>query len=220
MRLYFYRTPAWLRWCYPNRIWRIDTQERVLYLTFDDGPHPTATPFVLDTLARFQAKATFFCIGQNVLRYPALYQRILDEGHQVGNHTHRHVNGWKTTDAAYVADVQEAAGCFSSHLFRPPYGKLRSAQARAVRSLLKAHPTQANAALPQQSRIVMWDLLSGDFDTRRSGAECFSICKERLRPGSIIVMHDSEKAWPRLSVALPLLMEYALQQGYSFAAIE
>jgi len=215
MRFYFYRTPAWLRWCYPKRIWRIDTQERVLYLTFDDGPHPTATPFVLDTLARFGSKATFFCIGQNVIRYPALYQRILYEGHQVGNHTHRHLNGWKTADQDYVADIKEAAACIKSGLFRPPYGRLRSAQAKAVPAALSA-----SFSANDQGRIVMWDLLSGDFDTRLSGADCFSICKERLRPGSIIVMHDSEKAWPRLSIALPQLIEYALQQGYSFAAIE
>jgi peptidoglycan/xylan/chitin deacetylase (PgdA/CDA1 family) len=184
-------------------------------LTFDDGPHPTATPFVLDTLARFGSKATFFCIGQNVIRYPALYQRILDEGHQVGNHTHRHLNGWKTADQDYVADIKEAAACIKSGLFRPPYGRLRSAQAKAVPAALSA-----SFSATDRGRIVMWDLLSGDFDTRLSGADCFSICKERLRPGSIIVMHDSEKAWPRLSIALPQLMEYALQQGYSFAAIE
>ena len=214
MRLYFYRTPAWLRRCFPKRIWRIDTQEPVLYPTFDDGPHPTATPFVLDTLARFDCKATFFCIGQNVLRYPALYRRILNEGHQVGNHTHRHLNGWKTTDEAYVADVKEASSCIESGLFRPPYGRLRSTQAKAVPAALSV-PFSAT----EQGRIVMWDLLSGDFDSRLSGEDCFSICKKRLRPGSIIVMHDSEKAWPRLSVALPLLIEHALGEGYSFKAM-
>jgi peptidoglycan/xylan/chitin deacetylase (PgdA/CDA1 family) len=185
-----------------------------LYLTFDDGPHPTATPYVLDTLARFDCKATFFCIGQNVLRYPALYRRILEEGHQVGNHTHRHLNGWKTDDQDYVADIKEAAACIRSGLFRPPYGRLRSTQAKAVPAAL-AVPFSAT----HQGRIVMWDLLSGDFDTRLSGADCFSICKKRLRPGSIIVMHDSEKAWPRLSVALPLLIEHALGEGYTFKAM-
>jgi peptidoglycan/xylan/chitin deacetylase (PgdA/CDA1 family) len=214
MRLYFYRTPAWLRRCFPKRIWRIDTQEPLLYLTFDDGPHPTATPFVLDTLARFDCKATFFCIGQNVLRYPALYRRILEEGHQVGNHTHRHLNGWKTDDQDYVADIKEAAACIRSGLFRPPYGRLRSTQAKAVPAALSV-PFSAT----HQGRIVMWDLLSGDFDTRLSGTDCFSICKKRLRPGSIIVMHDSEKAWPRLSVALPLLIEHALGEGYTFKAM-
>jgi peptidoglycan/xylan/chitin deacetylase (PgdA/CDA1 family) len=219
MPFYFYQTPAWLRWCYPKRIWRIDTKEPDLYLTFDDGPHPTATPFVLDTLARFDGKATFFCIGQNVLRYPALYQRIIEEGHQVGNHTHRHVDGWRTSDDAYVADVKEASAYIDSGLFRPPYGRLRSAQAKAVDSLLSVQTKEAFAALPQQGCIVMWDLLSGDFDNRLSGQDCFSICKKRLRPGSIIVLHDSEKAWPRLSVALPLLIEYALDKGYRFKAM-
>jgi len=208
MRFYFYQTPAWLRWCYAERTWRIDTNDPVLYLTFDDGPHPTVTPFVLDVLARYNCKATFFCIGQNVLRYPALYQRILDEGHRVGNHTHRHLNGWKTSDAAYLADVQEAARCISSNLFRPPYGKITSAQARAVRSTLAG-----------KGRLVMWDVLSGDFDTRLSGEECFTICKKRLRPGSIIVLHDSEKAWPRLSVVLPLLIKFALAEGYVLKAM-
>lgn len=208
MRFYFYRTPAWLRLCYPKRVWRIDTNDPVLYLTFDDGPHATVTPFVLDLLARYNCKATFFCIGQNVLRYPAIYQRILDEGHRVGNHTHRHLNGWKTSDAAYLADVQEAASSISSDLFRPPYGKITSTQAQAVCSTLAG-----------KGRLVMWDVLSGDFDTRLSGEECFTICKKRLRPGSIIVLHDSEKAWPRLSVVLPRLIEYALAEGYVLKAM-
>lgn len=209
MRSYFYQTPAWLRWCYPKRIWRIDTQEPVLYLTFDDGPHATATPFVLDTLARYGCKATFFCIGKNVLDHPALYQRILSEGHQVGNHTHHHLNGFKTPVHQYLSDTKQAAGCIASNLFRPPYGKMTSAQARAV-----------TAALGGEGRIVMWDLLSGDFDTRLSGQDCFAICQKRIRPGSIIVMHDSEKAWPRLSVALPLLIEHALAAGYTFKKID
>ncbi len=210
MRYYFYRTPDWLRWCYPGRIWRIDTQEPVLYLTFDDGPHATATPFVLDTLARYACKATFFCIGQNVLGNPALYQRILHEGHQVGNHTHRHLNGSSTNTERYLQDVKEAAGCIASPLFRPPYGRLSGAQARSIPATLDASGS---------GRIVMWDLLSGDFDTRLSGQDCFAICKKRIRPGSIIVMHDSEKAWPRLSVALPLLIEFALEKGYTFKAM-
>jgi peptidoglycan/xylan/chitin deacetylase (PgdA/CDA1 family) len=209
MRLYFYQTPAWLSWCYPKRIWRINTKEPVLYLSFDDGPDPRATAFVLDTLARYDIKATFFCIGRNVQSHPALYRRLLDEGHQVGNHTHHHLNGFATPTDNYLADTLKAAEHITSHLFRPPYGKITSAQARAV-----------TAALPGTGRIVMWDLLSADFDTRLSGEDCFLICKERLRPGSIIVMHDSEKAWPRLSVALPLLIEYALHAGYTFKKID
>ena len=208
MRFYFYQTPHWLTRFFPKRVWRIKTTLPQLYLTFDDGPHPDVTPFVLDTLARYNAKATFFCIGNNVKHHPDLYQRILAEGHQVGNHTCRHLNGWKTPIEQYLVDVKEAAGCIASHLFRPPYGRLSSSQARAVRGLL-----------PGEGRIVMWDLLSGDFDSRLSGQDCFTICQQRLRPGSIIVMHDSEKAWPRLSVALPLLMEYALAKGYTFKAM-
>ena len=192
----------------------MDTSERVLYLTFDDGPHPTVTPFVLDLLARYNAKATFFCIGQNVVRHARLYDRICNEGHRVGNHTHRHLNGWKTADRDYLADVKEAAAYIASPLFRPPYGRLRSAQANAVLAALSSSFSAAD-----QGRIVMWDVLSGDFDTRLSGQDCFAICKKRIRSGSIIVMHDSEKAWPRLSVALPLLIEYALAEGYVFKAM-
>ncbi|MFM7645683.1 MAG: polysaccharide deacetylase family protein [Sphingomonadales bacterium] len=208
MPFYFYQTPGWLARCFPERVWRIKTSLPELYVTFDDGPHPSITPFVLDTLARYNAKASFFCIGSHVARNPSLYQRIISEGHQVGNHTHHHLNGWKTANQQYLADVTEATRFIDSHLFRPPYGRLRSSQAREVRALL-----------PGEGRIVMWDLLSGDFDTRLSGQDCFAICKERLRPGSIIVMHDSEKAWPRLSIALPLLLEYALSKGYCFKAM-
>jgi peptidoglycan/xylan/chitin deacetylase (PgdA/CDA1 family) len=116
---------------------------------------------------------------------------------------------WKTSDAAYLADVQEAASSISSNLFRPPYGKITSTQAQAVRSTLAG-----------KGRLVMWDVLSGDFDTRLSGEECFTICKKRLRPGSIIVLHDSEKAWPRLSVALPLLLSYALNRGFTLKPLQ
>jgi peptidoglycan/xylan/chitin deacetylase (PgdA/CDA1 family) len=209
MSFYFYKTPAWLRWCYPKRIWQIETIEPVLYLTFDDGPHHTATPFVLDTLARYNAKATFFCIGKNVERYPDLYQRLREEGHQVGNHTHHHVNGWKTSVDSYLAEIEKASQYITSSLFRPPYGRITSKQAAAL--------SQKNRG---EYKIVMWDLLSGDFDTRLSGEDCLSICKKRLSPGSIIVMHDSEKAWPRLSVMLPQLIEYAIGRGYNFKIIE
>ena len=209
MPFYFYQTPHWLRRCYPRRTWRIETNEPVLYLTFDDGPHPTATPFVLDTLARFNVKASFFCIGANVVRYPDLYRRICEEGHQVGNHTHHHVNGWKTSTDRYLADIQEASQYISSYLFRPPYGRITSSQAAA---LLKQGP--------ERQKIIMWDLLSGDFDTRLSGEDCLSICAKRLRPGSIIVMHDSEKAWPRLSVMLSPLIEIAIGRGYHFNILQ
>ena len=161
------------------------------------------------SLARYNAKATFFCIGKNVERYPDLYQRLREEGHQVGNHTHHHVNGWKTSVDSYLAEIEKASQYITSSLFRPPYGRITSKQAAAL--------SQKNRG---EYKIVMWDLLSGDFDTRLSGEDCLSICKKRLSPGSIIVMHDSEKAWPRLSVMLPQLIEYAIGRGYNFKIIE
>jgi len=133
----------------------------VLYLPFDDGPHPTITPFVLDTLREYQAKATFFCIGKNVESYPGIYAQIMFEGHAVGNHTQHHVNGWKVSDDAYLEDISTAAKHIKSNLFRPPYGRISFSQIKA----LGLHP-----ALPQQ--IVMWDVLSGDFDTTISGEQC------------------------------------------------
>lgn len=209
MQRFFYQPPGWLRLLYPDRLWRVDTRTPLLYLSFDDGPHPEATPFVLDCLSRYGIKATFFCIGKNVERYPDLYHQLLAQGHRVGNHTYHHVNGWQTSVSRYQEEVTRAAVVIQSNLFRPPYGRLTSPQARAV----------IDALGPKDTRIVMWDLLSGDFDTRLSGEQCFAICKDRIRPGSVIVMHDSQKAYARMRVALPLLIDHALSEGYTFAAI-
>ena len=185
------------------------TQSRALYLTFDDGPHPTITPFVLELLKEHEAKASFFCIGQRVKAYPDIYQRIIDEGHRVGNHTHTHLNGWKTTAVKYRADIAEAATYINTNLFRPPYGRMRPIQARGI----------ANAMQRQDAQIIMWDLLSGDFDQTLSGEECFDLCKDKWRPGSIVVMHDSEKAWDRLRILLPKLLATAGNEGYSFKCL-
>ena len=188
---------------WPSYTWRMPPGERNLYLTFDDGPHPVATPFVLDLLQQYNAKASFFCIGKNVRQYPALYQRILDEGHAVGNHTAQHVNGWKTDDEKYIADVQEAATVINSKLFRPPYGRIRQSQARKLPGY----------------KIIMWDVLSADFDTSLEGEDCFRIVTKKAGAGSIIVFHDSEKALPRLQYALPLAMAYWQEAGYHFSKL-
>ena len=179
-----------------------------MYLTFDDGPHPLATPFVLDELKKANAQATFFCIGKNVVAEPDLYKRILDEGHAVGNHTQNHLNGWKTKDALYMADCAEAALHIDSSLFRPPYGRITSFQAANM-----------SIAMKTTAQIVMWDVLSGDFDETLLPEDCLKNVVLNAGKGSIVVFHDSEKAFPRVQYALPRVLEYFGKQGFRFEKI-
>jgi peptidoglycan/xylan/chitin deacetylase (PgdA/CDA1 family) len=206
--MYFIKTPFWLRLIYRSCIWRKSNQERVLYLSFDDGPHPEATPFVLEQLSKFNAKASFFCIGKNVQLYPKIYDAILAAGHVVGNHTQHHMNGWKNNTENYIADIQAATKAIDSNLFRPPYGKISFSQIKALR----LHPS-----LPQQ--IVMWDVLSGDFDTTITGEQCAQNVIQYAGPGSIIVFHDSEKAMDRLRIALPKVLAHFSKLGYQFKVL-
>ena len=210
--MYFVKTPALLKKFYPDFIWQIPTGEKILYLTFDDGPHETATPFVLDELEKYNAKATFFCIGKNVLNHPAIYRRILEKGHAVGNHTHNHLNGWKTDDTVYINDVIQAAQHINSHLFRPPYGRIKKFQAKLLQR--KNNPMQ-----PLFS-IIMWDVLSGDFDINIPPQKCLLNVTTHAGNGSVIVFHDSDKAWSRMSYSFPKVLDYFTQQGFSFQAIQ
>lgn len=208
---YLVKTPWWLRKMYDNYTWKINTQgEKTIYLSFDDGPHPIITPFVLDQLKSFEARATFFCIGKNVNLYPEVYRRILDEEHSVGNHTYNHLNGWKTEDELYLADVHKAFKLIDSKLFRPPYGRIKSFQARKLQYVM-------NGIKPV---IVMWDVLSGDFDTSISAETCVANVLLHAGPGSIIVFHDSEKAFPRLENALPVILKFYAEKGYKFLSIQ
>lgn len=200
---YFVKTPWWLKKLFPKRLWEMDTGRKIIYLTFDDGPHPVATPFVLEQLKNHQAKATFFCIGKNVEAYPDIYQRILEEGHQPGNHTQDHLNGWKTDNAVYLENIQQAGKAIKSSLFRPPYGRISSAQARQLKHY----------------KVVMWTVLSGDFDTSLSKEKCLSNVLSQVKAGSIIVFHDSEKAWERMSFVLPVVLEHFSKKGYEFGVI-
>lgn len=208
--MYFVKTPAWLKKIYPNRLWHINTQEKILYLSFDDGPHPVATAFVLATLKEYNAKATFFCIGKNAEQYPDLYLAILKEGHTVGNHTQDHLNGWKTGKDVYLDNVKQASHYIQSGLFRPPYGRIKRSQAVGI----------AGALHPLVTKTVMWDILSGDFDTTINAKKCTRNVTANASPGSIIVFHDSEKAWPRLEPSLPAVLEYFSNAGYRFEAIK
>ncbi|MFT4023842.1 MAG: polysaccharide deacetylase family protein [Flavihumibacter sp.] len=194
-----------LRAMYPRRLWQMDGKEKKIYLTFDDGPHPEITPWVLALLRQYHAKASFFCIGKNVLAYPQVYAQLLAESHVTGNHTMHHVNGWKTANNDYLTNVAECSKWVNSRLFRPPYGKLTHAQSRLLQK--------------QGYRVVMWSVLSGDFDHTISGADCWENVQNNTRGGSVVVFHDSEKAFDRLSYTLPRLLEKFTKEGYRFEAL-
>ncbi|WP_207496252.1 polysaccharide deacetylase family protein [Aridibaculum aurantiacum] len=202
--MYFVKTPWWLRKIYPTLTWSIPAKENEVFLTFDDGPHPTITPFVLDELKKYEMKATFFCIGKNVRKHPGIYKRIIEEGHRVGNHTMGHLNGWKTGDAVYLNDVLVAREFIDSNLFRPPYGRISKFQ---VKQLLPVF------------NIIMWDVISGDFDISISAERCLQNVILNVQPSSIVVFHDSEKAFPRLETALPKTLEYLKDKGWTSKSI-
>lgn len=205
---YFVKAPWWLKKLYPDCIWKIDTNEKILYLSFDDGPHEEATPFVLDLLAHYQAKASFFCIGKNVQAHPDIYQRILAEGHRVGNHSYSHLNGWKVSTEEYIQDIIKAKNYIDSNLFRPPYGRIN----RFQRKLLG----KANAKEQPMFHIIMWDVLSGDFDMALTAEQCTKNVIRHAGPGSIITFHDSKKALPRMKESLEKSLDYFSEKGFRF----
>ncbi len=206
------KMPWLIKKMYPSLLWEMPAASQALYLTFDDGPHETATPFVLEQLKKYNAKATFFCIGKNVQKYPSIYRRILDEGHVIGNHTQDHLNGWKATDKNYIDNIFEAGKYIDSSLFRPPYGKITRFQVQLLQ--------QARSGGGNPFKIVMWDVLSGDFDTKLSPEKCLQHVLLKSKAGSIIVFHDSTKAWDRMSYALPRTLEHFSGQGFSFRALQ
>ncbi|HLX94028.1 MAG TPA: polysaccharide deacetylase family protein [Puia sp.] len=204
---YFVKTPWLLKKCYPGCLWNMPRSEKKIYLTFDDGPHPEATPFVLEQLAKYNAKATFFCIGKNVQEYPEVYKRILEAGHLTGNHTHNHLNGWQVTDREYFENIRLAKKYIDSNLFRPPYGRISRFQ-------LKALTDSANF------KVVMWDVLSADFDREVTAEKCASIVRKYSEEGSIVIFHDSEKAMQRMQHALPETLDYFTKKGFRFETLD
>lgn len=204
---YLHYIPKWYQGLFPKRLWRFSSKSKPpkIYLTFDDGPIPEVTPWVLEQLKVHQAKATFFCIGDNVRKHPDIFNAVLKDGHSVGNHTYNHLNGAKHDTAIYLENTKACEEYFRSSLFRPPYGRIKKAQAKAV----------ARAGY----KIVMWDVLSGDWDVSKSPYDCLKAVKRYSKPGSIIVFHDSLKAQPRLEVILPELLKHFHQKGYQFEAI-
>lgn len=205
---YTVKTPKWVEKLFTASTWHMPQTGKVIYLTFDDGPHPVITPFVLDELKKYNAQATFFCIGKNVEDNPAVYKRVLDEGHAVGNHTYNHLDGWKTTNAKYLADVLKAKELIDSDLFRPPYGRISRKQRKSLQ------------ALDRPLKIIMWSVLSGDFDKNLTPERCCKNIIENTESGSVIVFHDSEKAMERMSYSLPIVLKYFFDKGYNFKKID
>ena len=206
---YTIKTPFWLKMLYPKGLlWKIPKEkEPAVYITFDDGPHPTATPFILDQLAAYNGKATFFCLGKNVLLYPDVYNLMLHKGHRAANHTHNHLNGWNTSDNLYLENIAEAGRHIAATLFRPPYGMIKRSQ---VRKIKRDYPNW---------QICMWDVLSADFDMNITPEQCLDNVLSHIEPGSIILFHDSDKAWPRMSYALPHVLEYCKKKNWQIKAL-
>ncbi|MBS1616119.1 MAG: polysaccharide deacetylase family protein [Bacteroidetes bacterium] len=189
-------------------IWELPSgDEPSVYLTFDDGPHPVATPLVLKQLEDQDAKASFFCIGKNVAAEPELFAQIQAAGHRVGNHSFNHLNGWKVEKETYLEDIRKADPFIPGHLFRPPYGRITRAEARALQQ----------GENPR--KVYMWTVLSGDFDTKISPQKCLANVLDHIHPGAIIVFHDSAKALPRLRYSLPFVLDYCHQQGWKMRGL-
>jgi peptidoglycan-N-acetylglucosamine deacetylase len=203
-----HRTPFFLPYCFPSSlIWRFSPDQRTVYLTFDDGPVPGPTDFVLETLRSFQCKATFFCIGDNVRKHPDVFARIKADGHTVGNHTFNHVNGWKADNEKYIDNIERCESIIerpATRLFRPPYGRITWKQIDSLKNY----------------KIIMWDVLTVDYEKRLSPANCLSNSLRVTRPGSIVVFHDSFKAEKNMTYALPRYIEHLLKAGYDFKVIE
>lgn len=199
--LLFTKTPTVLTTVYPECLWRVNTATKTIYLTFDDGPIPEITPFVLAQLKQWNAKATFFCIGNNAVAHSEILKQILDDGHAVGNHTYEHLNGWKTTDSVYFENIEKCAAVVNTKLFRPPYGKLKLSQYRQLK---------------KQYRIIMWDVLSFDFDVNISAQQVLQNVLQNAEAGSIVVMHDSIKARHKVEFALPEILSHFTAKGFKF----
>ena len=202
--MYLVKTPRLIQSLFPNFVWRIPTQEKVIHLTFDDGPVPEATPWVLDQLKQYNAKATFFCVGDNVKKYPEVFQQVIHGNHVVGNHTFNHLNGWGTDNIPYFHNVRNCAHLVKSDLFRPPYGRLLPKQAQF---------------LQRHYQIIMWDVLSGDFDPEISKEQCLENVLRSAKEGSIVVFHDSVKAMEKLRYVLPRVLKHYSDLGYKFEAV-
>ena len=199
--MYLVKTPQFIQNLFPNYTWRIPTSEKEVYFTFDDGPIPEVTPWVVEQLAQYNAKATFFCVGHNVEKHPDVFRQVKEAGHAIGNHTFNHLDAWKTDNIPYFHNTRHGARVTQSSLFRPPYGKLKPKQAQF---------------LQRHYRIVMWDVLSADFDPNISKEQCLQNVLRNVKPGSIVVFHDSLKTEEKLRYVLPKALQILSEKGYRF----
>ncbi len=202
--MYLVHTPQYVQALFPGLIWKMSGNHKEIYLTFDDGPIPEVTPWVLDVLKEYNARATFFCVGDNVRKHPDIFEKVIREGHTVGNHTYNHLSGWATENISYFHNIRHCARKVHSGLFRPPYGKMKPSQVQF---------------LQRHYRIIMWDVLSGDFDRDITPEDCAQNVIQNAGPGSIVVFHDSLKAETNLRYALPHVLNYFTSMGYSFHAL-
>jgi len=205
--MYLVKTPWLLKKLYPNLLWNVNHSTRCIFLTFDDGPIPIVTPFVLNILKQYNAKATFFCIGDNVNKHPDIFEQVKNDGHAIGNHTFNHLKGWDTDDQTYLNNFLQADKLLNTKFFRPPYGRVKKSQVK----LLK----EAKSGL----EIVMWNVLSADFDMNAAPEKCLDNVLKNTRSGDIVLFHDSLKAKERMEYALPRAMEIWSKEGYSFKSI-
>lgn len=202
--MYLAKTPHYVQHLFPDCTWQIKTKRKSLYLTFDDGPVPESTPFLLETLRRYNAKATFFCVGQNIEKHRDLYASIVSEGHSIGSHTRNHVSGWTSSNLDYYKNVRSAASQINTKLFRPPYGRIRPSQIRFLSKYYK---------------IIMWDVLSADFDQNISPEKCLQNVLTNADKGSIVVFHDSKKSIEKLKWVLPKVLDHFSEKSYTFKAL-
>lgn len=188
----------------PNVTWKVKTNDKVLYLTFDDGPHPSITPMVLSILEEYNAKATFFCVGDNVTKYPEIFNDIKSKGHTVGNHTFNHIKGWQSTNQSYIDNIKKAAEVIPSNLFRPPYGRIKPSQIKLLKN---------------DYRIIMWSILTRDYDKSLNPHTALKHLNKLTKPGDVVVFHDSEKAKENMLVMLKGMLQHFNQQQYQFKAL-
>ncbi|MDN5202923.1 polysaccharide deacetylase family protein [Fulvivirgaceae bacterium BMA10] len=209
--MYLHKTPKFLQYLYPGLVWHKDRKEKCIYITFDDGPVPEITQFALNTLGDFNAKGTFFCVGENISRFPEEFKKVVDQGHSVGNHTFNHMNGWNNSQEHYYKNVERCheemkkfISVDSRQLFRPPYGRIKRAQANKLMT---------------NYDIIMWDVLTGDFDHNLDQDTCLKKAIESTRNGSIVIFHDSEKAARNMQFVLPRYLDHFSNLGYTFSAL-
>lgn len=210
MSFYWIKTNALIKKIFSNYVWDVSNTENKIYLTFDDGPIPEITEWVLAELQKYNAKATFFCIGKNIDKHPEIFAKVINDGHSVGNHTFNHLNGWKTSTEEYLENSNQwsvASGLSPNcRLFRPPYGKIKASQSKKLRQL--------------GYKIIMWDVLSADYDTSISPEKCLENVLQNVTSGSIIVFHDSIKAFPNLEYTLPKALKYWAAKGFVFEKLD